>query len=89
MDDKVDSLRSVQNYGDSMSDKSEKKKFSVDMNLVFFGIIATAFLFTLWSDIFPKHTKTVSEPVATEHVLTGVISAGKCDQKSGSFGLGR
>ena len=81
MDDKVDSLRSVQNYGDSMSDKSEKKKFSVDMNLVFFGIIATAFLFTLWSDIFPKHTKTVSEPVATELVLTGVISAGKCDQE--------
>lgn len=59
---------------------SEKKKFSFDMNMVFFGIIATAFLFTLWSDLFPKHKNIVVTETASDVVLKGTIELGNCSQ---------
>lgn len=56
------------------------KKFSFDMNMVFFGIIAVAFLFTLWSDLFPKHKNIVVQDTETDVVLKGTINAEKCKE---------
>ena len=56
------------------------KKLKVDMNLVFFGIVAAAFLFTVWTSINPNYQYVLDQksdnvtPQDGALVFSGTIS---------------
>jgi len=60
-----------------MDTNSDKKKASLDMNTVFFAIVAVAFAFMVMGTIFPKHQTIMDQPVQvktiTNTTLTGTI----------------
>ena len=64
--------------GTANEDPLKKKKFSLDMNTVFFGIVAVAFLFMAVGTFFPAHQKYVNKPVQMKvikpHRLSGNLT---------------
>lgn len=55
-----------------------KKKFSLDMNTVFFGIVAVAFAFMVVGTFFPAHQKYLNQPaqikVVKPHTVSGNLT---------------
>ena len=74
MSDKTDPTKSTQ----GTEDKDNDKKFSLDMNTVFFGIVAIAFLFMAVGTFFPAHQKYLNQPVQMKvikpHRLSGTLT---------------
>ena len=60
------------------ADQEDKKKFSLDMNTVFFGIVAVAFAFMVVGTFFPAHQKYVNQPaqmkVIKPHTVSGNLT---------------
>ena len=72
---------------DTKSTVEEKKKFSLDMNTVFFGIVAVAFAFMVMGTIFPKHESILNQPIQerdaslfTETVTGAIAGDFECAQ---------
>ena len=73
----------------STEKQSEPKKgISLDMNTVFFGIVAVAFMFMTIGTIFPKHQVILDEPlvesdksVFTEEVTGALVGDFGCTEK--------
>ena len=65
----------------STSQNPPTKKSGVDMNIVFFGIVAIAFLFTVVLTIFPPHSKILeykmvpTDPQSVQSKIEGHITA--------------
>ncbi len=64
---------------DSTNDTaSEKKGFSLDMNTVFFAIVAVAFVFMAVGTFFPAHQKYLNQPVKgkelNEYTMSGALN---------------
>ena len=77
-----------------MSKKENSKKLAVDMNLVFFLIIATGFFFTVWNSITPRHKQIEQQKAASVLPLNkqvkGVINAdsgASCDETPRIFAV--
>ena len=72
MSDKTNAPESTQDNG------NEKKKFSLDMNTVFFGIVAIAFLFMAVGTFFPAHHNYLNQPVKSkvskQNMLSGALN---------------
>lgn len=77
MSDKTETTESTENTSDNGAG-TEKKKLSLDMNTVFFGIVAIAFLFMAVGTFFPAHQKYLDKSfkgkVITEHTLSGTLT---------------
>ena len=70
MSDKTDSTKSTQGTKDNGNDK----KFSLDMNTVFFGIVAIAFLFMAVGTFFPAHGKYLDKSFKGKVIYSSTVS---------------